>query len=296
MRSRVTVKGALDAVPTRAVVTTFERVIATAGTTATPPEPPPVASAPIRASAVAVVVALASRIRSRTPVIDTPSETRAVTTSSSRMRANETPMPTLPDELDPAPTGSAFAVAATFDAAVMVTSPPVPTTVPSIAASVSWSTMTRATEPATETPPDAPEEASAVMVAVSSVPFTATVAETTRSCAVTVSVAGTVARFTCFARLMATPAPMPAVPPSVADPSAPLATSALRAEARRTVVPATIAVTAGVMIVSARTVERAMPTAAATEIEPPEVSAAGVSDEPEPAMPRGAATLSAWSR
>ncbi len=129
-----------------------------------------------------------------------------------------------------------------------------------------------------------------------SAPSALTVAATVTSCAVTVSVAGTCARFMTWTRVIATPAPIVALPVPAADPSPPERASVLADAARVTAPAAVIDVTAGVMIVSAWMFAMSIPTAAATLTEPSLVSAFGFCCEPEPWPPLVVATESACVR
>ena len=95
-------------VPRRALVRMLEIVIATAGVIATAPAF--VASAPIRASVLAVVRAEAANAMLRAPTIQTPSSISAVTVSVISVIANAAPIPTLPLAMTPA---AELAVAAT---------------------------------------------------------------------------------------------------------------------------------------------------------------------------------------
>ncbi len=201
------------------------------------------------------------------------------------------PTPTL-SLVTPSSAGRAETVDSRADAAVTVRSPPLSSTVPWTAASVSWSMIAIATEPATPMSAAAPALASADTVAVSSAPLTATMAETVSEWACTVTPIGTTASFTTRESVTATPAPIAAEPP-VAEPSAELAASAFAAEARVTVPPAWIEDTVGAITVRTVSVEIATPTAAATATEPSEVSALGCVASPESARPRSPATPSA---
>ena len=106
------------------------------------------------------------------------------------------------------------------------------------------------------------------------------------------------ARLLTFARVRATPAPIAAEPPSVAEPSALEAASAFAAEASSTVRPAVSWVTSAVTPASTVMSEMTTPTAAATATEPPspsspEVSAFGDCLVPEFLVPFLAAAVSA---
>ncbi len=265
------------------LVVTSEEVTAMAGATAA--LPPPLTAAPMRASVSASTRAVAVIVRSWAPLRIASGAMTALVSSPMRLRANETPTPTSPVEVLPVPTGSAVTVETSEDAASMSASPPFSSTVPSTAAFVCWLTTAIATEPATETPPAAPAAAAAETVETSSAPTFVTVAETTSDPASIVSQAGTIARLSTLETVTATPAPIAAVVPSVAEPSAALAASLLALEARVTAPPALIEVTSVVITVCATTVEMATPMAAATVTRPSEVSAFGASALPVPEPP-----------
>ena len=215
----------------RAVVCTVGSEIATTGTSTTsPPAAPP--------STVVVIesVEVAERVRSRAPVtcafaaLEPEFSSPACVMSSTELIATEAPIPTVPPV--PSSDAVAFAVLSTDDVADMETSAmdPVRVTVGGprpetawIRASVSTSTRFSASEPAMPTSPElpAPEVASASSLCVAPVPVVFIAASSTRPfCEVSVESAERLASFVIETRLIATAAPIVAVPPAAADPSA----------------------------------------------------------------------------
>ncbi len=161
---------------------------------------------------------------------------------------------------------------------------------------MAWFTIAIATDPATEIlPPPAPAIDCAPYVEVASAPSVVTVAATVRSWAWIVTPAGTCARFVTFARVSATAAPIVAVAPCDAEPFALDDASVFADVFSATAVPA-VTVIAGPRIVSARTVDSVIATAAATLTLPCEVEALGVDAEPVPDPPLAVDESSAKSR
>ena len=283
-------------VPSVAEVVTFERVIAIAGVNATLPP-----AAPIFAVVVAASVVVAARVIAPAPVITTPSAIDAVVSSVMIANATDAPNPTLPVVVEPAPTGRALVLEVEVLTAVTVTSPGATrTTGPSIDAVVVRFTMSRPSDPATLTPPDpAPLDAAAPKLCVPAAPPApgVIVAETTKPVAFAIrAVDGTLAVFVTFARVMATPAPIPALDAADADPSALLVAPVAAELASVTTPPELITNPDPINATVDDVVARSRPIAAATDTLPSEVDADGDFAEPDPLPPLAAATASALSR
>src|SRR5437773_2523468 len=114
---------------TVAVVVTFERAIATDGTTATFPP-----AAPVLVLTVAAFVVEALTARSCPPV--SVPRSSAVVVSSMTATPTDAPTPTEPTPVTPAPVGNASVALVVFDAAAMRTSPVPAWSVPARGAAV----------------------------------------------------------------------------------------------------------------------------------------------------------------
>ena len=287
-------------VPSDAVVVTFDKVMAAAGTAAT--DPPP--EAPILASVVAMSVVVAEMVRFLVPVRTAPLSRPATVRSLMMLSATEAPTPTEEPPVEPTPTGSAFTsdvalAAATKVAAAVV---PVRVAVPFSCAVVVTFSSRRAKDPARDTfvpVPPAPEAEEAPKVSTPLFgPPGVMVASKSRPAAVTVSPTGRTAVFFTLARVMATPAPMPSEVPPALEPSAVEVSPATALEESVRMPPEVMLrpVPGVVVLVVVATV---MPMAAATEILPPVLEllasplelALGVAVAPVP--PPGGASLSA---
>ena len=283
-------------VPSVAVVVTFESVIAIAGVRATLPP-----AAPIFAVVVAASAVVAARPILPAPVTVTPSAIAAVVSSVMIANATEAPNPTLPVVVEPAPTGNALVVVVDVLAAETVRVPGFArATGPLIVAVVVRFTMSNPSAPATLTPPEpAPLDAAAPNECVPAAPPApgVMVADTTKPVASAIeSPAGRVAVFVTFAKVIATPAPIPALDAAEAEPSAPLVAEVAAELASVTTPPELITIPVPSSVAVDDVVARSIPIAAATDTLPSEVDADGDAADPEPAPPFAVATASALSR
>ena len=215
----------------------------------------------------------------------------AIVWSSMIETATDAPMPTESAPVAPPSTGSALVVVVDADAAVTLTAPVPAFTFAAgpITATVSMRAIVSANEPATLTdPPPAPLVATApmwwlplaAMSAVTLTPF-----EPARP--------WMDASFHTFASVIATPAPIAALPLVSALPVAVDVASAASLECT-VMSPPLVTLTAAGIVARALAFAIVSAIAAATLIGPADVDAAGVAVEPVP-LP-GPATASAWLR
>src|SRR5918994_4185829 len=250
-----------------------------AGATETPPP-----DAPVFASVVIAFVLCAEPVRLPPPISVPSSEAVVVSSISAMLTAAPTPTDSAP--LTPPSAGSELVAIVENDWASIATAPaPAESVAPaeSRAVVVSW-TMLIETEPATPTsPPPAPLTVVAAKTCVDAI-----VALIVAPTDVIDAPVGTIAVFSMSARLIATPTPIAALPPSLtAAPLPPAAPSVSELLVSEKAPPATTVIAP--MNACECDFWMLIPTAAATEIPPELVSADGVSAAPP--SPLGAKPL-----
>src|SRR5438067_568075 len=249
--------------------------IATAGAIETPPP-----LAPVFASVVVVFVADEASVRSLLASC-APSATCATAFTFTRSSATEAPTPTL---AAPLVTSPAFACAEEDEDALREESPRVAFAVPFSLAVVAMLPATSANEPAKPTVAPAPAAPLVAVAARSSLPLMSAV----KLSPFDDVVPALDASFVMFARVIATAAPMPAVPPVFALPSAIVVASAdslawsVRAPPLEMETPTGIVAFEEALLTTSAI-------AAATLIGPALVDALGGDVGPEPAAPCEAA-------
>src|SRR5688572_5209002 len=243
-------------------------VIATAGATLTPPP-----DAPVFASVIAVLRAVAVRSRATSVPVTMFGNHRAVDLIVTMFSATAAPTPTLDPPPPPLVPGSAFDVVRVSDAAVSVVAPApsVTTAVGPTNAVVVTFAMTSENEPARPTdPPPAPLVDCAEMSFVAADGISAMTDSPVDDTA-----PSTRASVVMFASVIATPAPMPSEPPVEAWPSAADDASVV-SRARSVRRPPLVIVTPAGTAARELAFASVTATAAATLIGPVEVEAAGV--------------------